>query len=252
MKRAIITAGIVALMLTGCGGQVELNEENTMKVAQYAAELVLKYDSNYKERLLTLEEEAQAKEKLRQAAERDEKLKELLEQKNNAENTTGSEKTKSEINKEASEENQQEAEATYMLNDVLKVEGFSFQMNGYDVVEEYPEATKDVGEIPMEVRAAAGKKLLLVKCTITNITDTKAECNLFDKDISAKVVVDGTIRADSMITMLLNDFCTLKVEIEPAVSYESVLVFEIPEESANMQSVELNMTIEGTSYNIAL
>lgn len=252
MKKAIITAGVVALMLTGCGGQVELNEEDTMKVAQYAADLVLKYDSNYKERLLTLEEEAQAKEKLKQAAERDEKLKELLAQKNNAENKTGSEGTKSEIKKEDSEVNQQESAVTYALSDVLKAEGFSFQMNGYDVVEEYPEVTGDVGEIPMEVRAAAGKKLLLVKCIITNTTDAKAECNLFDKDISAKVVVDGTTRADSMITMLLNDFCTLKAEIEPAVPYEAVLVFEIPEESANIQSVELNMTIEGASYNITL
>ena len=63
MKKAMITVGVAALLLTGCGGGVELSEEDTVRVAQYAADLVLKYDSNYKERLLTLEEQEEAKEK---------------------------------------------------------------------------------------------------------------------------------------------------------------------------------------------
>lgn len=249
MKKAIIAVSAAALMLTGCAGEVELSEEDTVRVAQYAADLVLKYDNNYKERLLTLEEQEEAKEKIRLAAERDEKLQELLEQKSNAETDTG--KTSSGTNNGDTEGGtQNETAVMYALNDVIKVEGFTFQNNGYDVLDEYPEVSEDGNDISMELTAAAGKKLLVVKYGITNTTDTKAECNLFDKDISAKVVVNGNIKADSMITMLLNDFGTLKIEIEPGTTYEAVLVFEIPEEAANIQSLELSMTVEGNTYNI--
>ena len=249
MKKAIIAVSAAALMLTGCAGEVELSEEDTVRVAQYAAGLVLKYDNNYKERLLTLEEQEEAKEKIRLAAERDEKLQELLEQKSNAETDTG--KTSSGTNNGDTEGGtQNETAVMYALNDVIKVEGFTFKNNGYDVLDEYPEVSEDGNDISMELTAAAGKKLLVVKYGITNTTDTKAECNLFDKDISAKVVVNGNIKADSMITMLLNDFGTLKIEIEPGTTYEAVLVFEIPEEAANIQSLELSMTVEGNTYNI--
>lgn len=250
MKKAIITVGVAALVLTGCAGEVDLSEEDTARVAQYAADLVLKYDSNYKERLLTLEEQAEAKEKLRLAAERDERLQELLNQKNHpkTEETEKKEPGKNSGSEEGGK--QEEPEIMYSLNDVVKVNGFSFQNNGYEIVGEYPEVSDENQDISMEVRAASGKKMLIVKYGITNTTDTKAECDLFSKDISAKVVVNGNVKADSMITMLLNDFSTLKTEIEPGTTYEAVLAFEIPEEAANVQSMELSMTIEGNTYNI--
>lgn len=250
MKKAIIVAGVAALMLTGCAGEVELSEEDTVRVAQYAADLVLKYDNNYKERLLTLDEQAEAREKLRLAAEKDEKLQELLEQKNNAKTEKDTGKTETGTNNGGTEGETQEEAVMYALNDVVKVDGFTFQNNGYDVLDEYPEVSQDGNNMAMELTAASGKKLLVLKYGITNITDSKAECNLFDKDISAKVVVNGNINADSMITMLLNDFSTLKTDIDPGTTYEAVLIFEIPEEASDIQSLALRMTVEGNTYNI--
>lgn len=251
MKKVMITVGVAALLLTGCGGGVELSEEDTVRVAQYAADLVLKYDSNYKERLLTLEEQEEAKEKLRQAAERDAKLQELLEQKNNVKTESDSEKNESGSSNETGESAQQEEPVVmYALNDAVKVDGFSFQNNGYEIVDKYPEASGENETISMELSVASGKKLLLVKYVVTNTTDAKAECNLFDKNISAQVTVNGSTTADSMVTMLLNDFSTLKTEIEPGTPYEAVLVFEIPEEAANITTLEMSMTVEGSTYNI--
>lgn len=251
MKKAIVTLGAAALLLTACGGGIELGEEDNVRVAQYAADLVLKYDSNYKERLLTLEEQENAKEKLRQAAERDAKLQELLEQKNNAETQNDADKKKSDNSNANGESTQQEEPiVTYTLNDVVKVEGFSFQNGGYEIADNYPEPSGENETVSMELSAATGKKLLLVKYEVTNTTEAKKECNLFDKEISAQVTVNGNIKADSMVTMLLNDFTTLKAEIEPGISYEAVLVFEIPEEAANITDLEMSMTIEGNTYNI--
>lgn len=250
MKKAIITAGVAVLLLTGCAGEVNLSEEDTARVAQYAADLVLKYDNNYKERLLTLEEQEEAKEKLRLAAERDEKLQELLDQKNHPKTEETGKKESGNNSDSGDSENQEEPAVMYSLNDVVKADGFSFQSNGYEIVEEYPEVSDENQDISMEISATSGKRLLIAKYGITNTTDTKAECDLFSKDISAKAVVNGNVNTDSMITMLLNDFSTLKTEIEPGTTYEAVLVFEVPEEVTNVQSMELSMTIEGNTYNI--
>lgn len=251
MKKAMITVGVAALLLTGCGGGVELSEEDTVRVAQYAADLVLKYDSNYKERLLTLEEQEEAKEKLRQAAEREAKLQELLEQKNNVKTESDSEKKETGDSNENGESAQQEEPVVmYALNDAVKVEGFSFKDNGYEIVDKYPEVSGENETVSMELSATTGKKLLLVKYVVTNTTDTKTECNLFDKNISAQVTVNGSVEADSMVTMLLNDFSTLKTEIEPGASYEAVLVFEIPEEAANITTLGMSLTVDGNTYNI--
>lgn len=250
MKKAIITVGLVALLFTGCSGGAELSEEDTVRVARYAADLVLKYDSNYKERLLTLEEQQDAKEKLRQAAERDAKLQELLEQKNNMKAEEYSEHKDNGSSASGESVQREEPVVMYAINDVVKTEGFTFENNGYEIVDKYPQTVEEGESVSMELSAATGKKLLLVKYEVMNTTETKAECNMFDKDVSAKVTVNNSVKADSMVTMLLNDFSTLKTEIEPGTPYEAVLVFEIPQEVTDIATLELDMTVEGNTYRI--
>lgn len=250
MKKGIIMAGAAMLLLTGCAGDVNLSEADNVRVAQYAADLLLKYDSNYKERLLTAQEAKEAEEKLRRAAEKEAELQALLETNNKA-STQDSQKDESgEQTESEAETSANETVVSYNINDVLKEDGFQFTYAGYDVVEAYPEVTENNQDISMEVRAASGKRLLIVKVNVENTTGTKAECNLFEKDISGSVVINGETKADSMVTMLLNDLGTLKTEVEAGVPYESVLVFEIPETAATVEKLELNINISGESYKI--
>ena len=65
-------------------------------------------------------------------------------------------------------------------------------------------------------------------------------------------MVNGDVKADSMVTMLLNDFGTLKSDIEASQLYESVLVFEIPETAAAIEQLELNINIGEESYRIEI
>ena len=250
MKKGIIIAGAAMFLLTGCAGEVNLSEADNVRVAQYAADLLLQHDSNYKERLLTEEERKVAEEKLKLAAEKEAALQALLEANQKAE-TNDSQKEEN-GSSTGGEEEKIEAEpvVTYNVNDVLKADGFKFSYAGYDVVESYPEVTEDNQNLSMEVRATAGKKLLVVKVNVENTTEAKAECNLFEQNITGSIVVNGEVKADSMVTMLLNDLGTLKTEIEPGVPYESVLVFEIPEEAATIGELELNISIGGESYKI--
>ena len=246
MKKGIIMVGAAMLLLTGCAGEVNLSESDNVRVAQYAADVLLKYDSNYKERLLTAKETKEAEEKLKLAAEKDAELKALLEANNKAKTQ------KTDVKQETSGEEGEtinETVASYNINDVLKTDGFQFNYVGYDIVEAYPEMTEDNQNISVEVRAASGKKLLVIKVNVENTTAVSTECILFEKDITGSVVINGDVKSDSMVTMLLNDLGTLKSEIEPGVPYEAVLVFEVPEETVAEQ-LELNINIGDETYKI--
>lgn len=242
-------AGVAMLLLTGCTGEVNLSEADNIRVAQYAADLLLKYDSNYKERLLTAEEAKEAEEKLRRAAEKEAELQALLEAGNKRETQEFQENSGEQTAENETGQSVSETVVSYNINDVLKVDGFQFTYGGYDVVEAYPEITENNQNISMEVRAAPGKKLLVVKVNVENTTAAKVECNLFEKDITGSAIINGEVKAESMVTMLLNDLGTLKSEIEPGRPYESVLVFEIPE-TITAEQVELNIHMGGETYSI--
>lgn len=249
MKKHIVAVGLAAMLLTGCAGQVELSEADNARVAQYAANLVLKYDNNYKERLLSEQEMEEAKEKLRIAAEKEAELEALIAAGEEQEQDTNGENAE-----EAAEGGKEAVEqvAVYALQEVLNLEGFEIANAGYSIVEEYPENLDTDNGVAVDVRASSGNRLLVMKYQITNTTQEPLECDLFSKDISANVVINGSTKADSMVTMLLNDLGTLKEVIEPGIAYEAVQVFEIPESAANIEQMQFNMTIGSETYAIQL
>lgn len=248
MKKAFVGIGMIAFLLTGCAGDVNLNDADSMRVAQYAADLMLKYDKNYNERLLTAEETEKAKEKLRLAAEKEAELQKLLDAKANAEKNQSSQEKGSEIADEESEETAEQVVA-YNIDDALHIQGFQISRAGYEVLDEYNDATEETS-MSVDVQASAGKKLLVTKYKITNISDTSLECDFFSRDISGSVVVNGSVTADSLVTMLLNDLGTYKTEIEAGSSKEAVLIFEIPDSASSVQQLELTLHVGNENFVI--
>ena len=250
MKKAFVGVGMVALLLTGCAGEVSISDADSVRVAQYAADLMLKYDVNFKERLLTAEEEKVEEEKLRLAAEKEQKLQELLAREENANNA---EKDKTDKTDKKDEDNPQgtgesaETITRYDINDVLKYDGFKFARGDYQLVNEYGNDTEDTG-MSVDVQAPAGKKLLVTKYTITNVSNTALECDLFSKDISASVQINGDMKGTSMVTMLLDDLGTYKAQIEAGASKEAVLIFEVPDSVTQVQQLDLTLQVGEQSF----
>ena len=247
MKRQILATGLAAVLLTGCAGGVELSQGDNDRVAQYAANLLLKYDKNYKETLLSEKEMEEAKEKLRIAAEKEAELQALIASKNKSE----TEKTEESIN-ETTENAETDVMVTHVLQDVLNMPGFEIQNTGYSIVAEYPESAEADEVLAVEVKASPGKKLLVMKYNITNCTTDNLECDLFSKDISSDIIINGSMKAGSMLTMLLNDLGTLKVEIEAGESYEAVQVFEVSEDVHAVEQLKMNMNIGDETFAIQL
>jgi hypothetical protein len=102
----------------------------------------------------------------------------------------------------------------------------SCEYTGYEIAEEYPQQGEDLFFV---MDAAEGKRLLVLKFMVSNVSDTEAVLDMSETGIRFKIAVDGEEK-NALTTMLLNDFAYYQGTIAPGESTELVLVSEIPEE----------------------
>lgn len=253
MKKSFVALGAVALLLTGCANEVELSDNDSKRVAQYAADALLRYDANYQERLLTAQEVSEAKEKLRLMQERQEAVQELLnKEKHPADEKTDENSTASDGKNGQEGENTETVRMEEDVNDVLGIPGLTFSMDGYQVYDEYSDLDQETGHASVNVSAKDGEKLLAVNCIVTNGTGQDCECDLFAKDIESTVTINGSVKKKGMMTLLLNDFGTFQKTLAPGESVTTVMIFEISESDANISELQLNLNVGGTEHTIKL
>ncbi len=253
MKRVFIALGTMTLLLTGCASGAELSENDSKRVAQYAADLLLKYDVNYQERLLTAGEVSEEKEKLRLIKEREEAVQELLDkEKNSSDNEKNTTPHTTEGGKETQGEDTQVVRNEEDINDVLAIPGLTFKMDGYQVCDEYSDMDQESGEASVSVTAKNGGKLLVLQCMVKNETEQDCQCNIFEKNIESSVTVNGSAKKKAMMTLLLNDFGTFQKNLKPGESVTTVMVFELSETDGDINDLQLDLNIGGTEHPIKL
>lgn len=235
---------LAAAMLTGCGG-TELSKEQSALVAQYAAGLLLKYDRNYNDKLLTDEEIAAAEEAERLAAEKQAELEKIREEMKNPSKTDTSEDNNS--------QEQEAEEPKVAMNDILKVSGFDIQYVGYELLEAYPPAEKDANseDVYFSLNAAPGKKLLTLRFRVTNKGEQAAKISLLDKEMLCKLVMPDGSKKNAMMTMLLNDLAFYEEEFQAGESKEAVIIFDIKEDT-KLEKFDLSVVIGENAYMVAL
>lgn len=243
---------LAATMLTGCGG-TELNEEQSTLVAQYAAGLLLKYDKNYTDNLLTDEEIAVAEEAERLAAEKAAELEKIREEMLNDAKTEQAESPEGTGNDGQNQGAEDVEEPKYSMNDILKVEGFDIQYTGYELLDTYPsteDATED-GDVYFSLSAAPERKLLTMRFRITNTTTEVAKISLVDKEMLCKLVMPDGSKKNAMMTMLLNDLAFYDEELQTGESQEAVVIFEVKND-INLEKFNLSVVIGENAYMVAL
>lgn len=241
-KRIIIgmLVCVSTLGLAGCGEHItELTEEETQLVAEYAAGLVLKYDTSFENRLLSeyelVEAEAEEAKRLKwEAAKKEaaEKYKEKLAQ---------AEKEKAEAAGNASGRGESSAASAVAVDNLAGfygLESFNASYLGYELTDTYPESGRDDFFLAMD--ATKGNQFCIVKLNVTNISGSTADFDMFSKGANIYAVINGN-KVHAQYTLLLDDFAAYKGEIEPNASEEMVLVFEISDEITSIDSLSLSV-----------
>lgn len=256
---SVIALLVTTIGLGGCGfipTIPDLSEEQEQIITEYAAGLLLKYDSNGSRGLMSDEELAKAAEEEALKKEKDERNKQLAEEyiarteeANRKKQEEKANKKKDKEDKNKSDSNREEASASGDvtitadgIGQFLGLDGMNVSFYGCETTKSYPgDGTSDL----FSVDAADGNKLVVAHINVVNNSSEAMLVDMFEKNYSYQLNVGGVLVENSK-TLLLNDFSMYKDTVPAGASVETVLLFEIGDgvdiSSASLQCKAGNMT----------
>ncbi len=217
-------AVMTVFCLAGCKNSnlVELSEEDRDLYAEYAANLLLKHDKNYIDRMRYVEP---------------------------VEETTTEQPSREPVTenpeKPVNPQNPQDPTGTQVsdsksMNEIFGISGLDIQPNGYEVTNAYPSNGSELG---MSMQAIKGYKLLIYKFNVINTTGQDVALNMMKPAASYRGIINDSVKVNVQVTALLNAFNTYNGVIPAGSTQELVLISQINENDAkNISSVKLNIT----------
>lgn len=232
---AFTLLGIGALVFTGCGKVTDLTDEETQLIAEYSANLLLKYDAKYVDRID--EGEKDAKEMTSEEEEQ------ITTEAATTETVTEEPKQGTDLNGGINQDNTspEESAGAGRESDIAKiagVEGVSITYDSYLITDHYPDSG-DMEQL-VNVQASEGYQLLVVRFKVAGEKEGVVDVSLADKGLEYRIVCNGTKAAVPMLTILPDDLGTLTTSIDNGQEQEAVLVFQLSDSvKEQLESIEL-------------
>lgn len=234
---SICLIAVSAMLLTGCGSSIELTDEQNSMVAQYAAELLLKYDIRYDYRLEDMNSitgELQFEKDSNPVVEDTEASTEEDQKPMDKENVTT----------ETPESGEEETELTELFENDIDV-----RYQGYRIVSRYPE---DISDVVAYVEPRNGMKLIVVEFMLTNTSEEQISLNYLDSERNYRIILNDEKAAVPMQSFLEEDLSTLRISLEPMETKKAVLIFQISESlEDDIQSLKVSVQ-KGEAKNMII
>lgn len=235
---------ISACMLTGCiDSMPDMTEEQSELVAEYAADMLLKYSPNYHYRIADEEEVASAEAEMETSQEEETTQEES--QPSQDLSQTGSGETVS-VGAETSVEDGSE----YDLAAFFGMDQFSIMYASCEATDAYPNAESGVG---FSVTAPQGYNLLVLHFDVENLGEEAAQCDLFDQISKVTVNVNDAGYVQALSTLLTNDLTTYMEDIPAGEVADAVVV--VPVEQTDLDEIQtavMQITTQDSVVNINL
>lgn len=235
---------ISACMLTGCiDSMPDMTEEQSELVAEYAADMLLKYSPNYHYRIADEEEVASAEAEM-ETSQEEETMQEESQPSQDL-SQTGSGETVS-VGAETSVEDG----AEYDLAAFFGMDQFSIMYASCEVTDAYPNAESGVG---FSVTAPQGYNLLVLHFDVENLGEEAAQCDLFDQISKVSVNVNDAGYVQALSTLLTNDLTTYMEDIPAGEVADAVVV--VPVEQTDLDEIQtavMQITTQDSVVNINL
>lgn len=230
---AVCSIMILSLFAVGCTKTIELTDHESKLIAEYAAELLIKYDRNINLKY----DEAQTEVDI--ASDID--AEEITTEEMTTEEVATEEPTTETIEDSSSQTEvedivQEDIGAQEVMTSDFDIAAFVGESNvlikymSYMVTDTYPSYDED--GMYMEIEAPSGYKLLVVKLKIENKTNEDQYIDLYTKDIQYNIIIDNTRSAKHMLTILMDDLYTYQDTVEASMYEETVLLFRISDSIA--------------------
>lgn len=257
-KRRLL-AGLIAcgiFVTTGCGQVIDLTDEENHLIAEYAAELLLKYDRNYDTRY-NPDELEDTTETMTETDATTEATTEVV-------STTEAATTEQDAPADGQTTQAQPVTDEAVKEDIGATVDSDFDIAAfvgesrisvryayYMVVDSYPSYDQD--GMYIEVQAPEGYKLLVLKFEVENKTNEDQAVDLYNKDVNYNIVVDNSRTTKQMLTILADDLYTYDKTIQASSREETVLLYTVSDSVANKWTdLKLQIKYGGTSAVLQL
>lgn len=224
MKKKLLIVTILSLFIfTGCAKAIEMTDEQSKMVAEYAAGALIRRSYSYKL-----------------------KYPDYNTQKPNEEPTTPEVPVINPTDATSPEETTA-AESKYKLGELLGISPIEVTYKEYKVLDEYPD---DPGAV-FTFEAEEGYKFIIMEFNLHNPTGEAVTVNTAKAAPVLKADINDT-RYNNYANLMLNDITNLKdVVIEPGEDYEGILVFMEEEKAvSDIKSFTLIMKVEDKNTDI--
>lgn len=274
---AICTVLILSLFAVGCEKTIELTDEENQLIAEYSAELLLKYDKNYKSKYFDNDEfvSPHRRDELatgtdastvittevttESATEKptDEVTTEANTTEDSGNTTERTTETTTEHDTDSTTESHHiqpdmedvsshEIKADYNHNDFdlakfAGVNNVSIKYQYSRITDTYP--AYDSSGMYIGVEAPDGYKLLVLKFRIENLTNNKQDIDLYSKDILYKIILDNKKCAKQLFTILMDDMYTYQGTISESGISDVVLLFQVSDGMADSRK-DMKLQVE--------
>lgn len=250
-KLGKLLIGIIFLsFLVGCNDVHELTDDETKVIAEYAADLLLKYDVSFDDRIsegeFKLQKQEERQENVSTQSLTEEDITEEMTEEATTENNQGS-YVSGTIGDIETESDSSSVTAATDIADILNQQDVSITYKDYLITEQYP-ATDEEGKF-IYLDASEGYELLVLRFQVTNMSSQVYNLSLLDEEVDYKIVCNESKAAKPMLTILMDDLSTLETTIEPGENQEAVLVFQISDSLKNqLQKIQLFIEYNDMNY----
>lgn len=228
------------IVTSGCTQVIDLTEDETRLVAEYAADLLLSYDRGYTDRLKEGEEEHLEEASTQEDAQSETTTEVVTEEE---EATQGNESQTTEVTTVQG--------ASQDIAEIAGVQGTSITYKNYEIVDQYP--TGDNVNEAVQVDAPEGSRLLVVHFVVKAVSDQPVDVSLMDQSIDYKLLCNDTLAAKPMLTILTNDLATLETTETPGQDSDAVLIFQISKDMVDqLNTMQLHVTFNSEENVITI
>ena len=244
MTYLISSVLLIMTMLSGCVSVPTLTDDQSNKIANYSTALLLKYDANYKSRLV--DTAAIEAERAIIAEEEQKKMEEEAAMQAQMQAITDAEETDSNVVVEEIMEDK------YVdIDSTLGLEGVDLAYSYFEIVDKYPE--EEITAVASVTESNDGNSLLVVHFTLTNLLETANEVSIYDTNANFSLIINKTNQKNVLTTLLLNDMVFFSGKLQPGEMKDLVLISGINEtESSNIQNLSMNINVNNESVRTKL
>lgn len=244
-------------MMSGCGIK-DMSDSQMKVIANYAADVLIRYDASYYEKFAGENKKNQSQEEDNIVADNETVVPEITTEPAVVTETPQAEETV-QADAQATPDNTVVQQGNVADNDVSPMDigelfglkDVEISYTGCEMVQQYPDASD--GELAFQVSASDNHKLLVFSFELVNTSSESRNCNILGQNVKFRMTVNDTDNISVMKTLLLDDLSQMNVVLQPMESKKGVVICQVPADyNADVNSLSMVIRTGGEDHTIKL